>query len=1019
MDSGHERMKGGPRDRAGNEDAAEPDAALTRGLAAHIARSLLPGSSPLDPGQAEEVAGFLLETAVVREPGEPVIALESATRGRRFARIAIVNDDMPFLVDSIASTISAHGLAIDRLLHPVATVRRDGSGGLQAFPPVAGQGDLRESLIYVETARTDSRTRRALRQALAVTLGDVRAAVTDWPRLKAAMTEDAERVSDPEGAALLRWLNADMLTLLGHVTRGRDGGRTEQLGICRASAEAILADASFDRAFALFDADLAEGRDRAPLVAKANRLSNVHRRVPLDLFIVPVIEQGRVEALSVHAGIWTSAALNTPPDRVPRMREQLARLIEGSGFDPASHTGKSLFHALAALPHDLVIGFADADVARVAATMTSLVDQPRPRLVLVQAALRRHLFAFVWLPRDLHSTVVRLQIQALLEQGTGGAVLDWSLQIEEGNLALLRFVLDIRDSGVAPDEAALDARLQALLRGWAEAVESELASGEDATRAAALAARFANAFPAAYRADHGPAEAALDILRLRRLSGEDSRGGAGRAVRRDARFYSRESDEPGRLRLKLYQCRGSLPLSDAVPALENFGFRVLGEVPTPLDGGRIGTIHDFTLALPSGAEAGPLLERAGAIEAALAAVINGLAEDDAFNRLTIAAALSALEAGWLRAFYRYLRQAGRNYTIATVVDVLARAPAITRALVELFRASHDPARAGDRAEAADRARREIDRGLADVAAINDDRLLRHYLGLIDAIVRTNAFVAAAQEALAFKLDSARVPGLPKPVPWREIFVYSRRVEGVHLRAGPVARGGIRWSDRRDDVRTEILGLMKAQRVKNAVIVPTGAKGGFYPKQLPDPARDRDGWAAEGRASYEIFIRSLLSLTDNIVGGKIAHPKGVVIHDDDDPYFVVAADKGTASFSDLANAIAEAQEFWLDDAFASGGSHGYDHKAMGITARGAWISVQRHFLELGIDVQKEPIRVVGCGDMSGDVFGNGMLQSKAIRLVAAFDHRHIFIDPDPDPAASWRERRRMFGLPRSSWDDYDR
>ncbi len=390
-----------------------------------------------------------------------------------------------------------------------------------------------------------------------------------------------------------------------------------------------------------------------------------------------------------------------------------------------------------------------------------------------------------------------------------------------------------------------------------------------------------------------------------------------------------------------------------------------------------------------------------------------------FNRLTVGAALSARDTDLLRAFYRYLRQAGISYTIYTVVDALDRARPVTRQLIALFRAQHDPAFRGDRAKAAADADAAIRDGLAQVDAINDDRLLRRYHALIGAILRTNAFAPAASEALAFKLDSAQVPGLPRPVPWREIWVYSRRVEGIHLRAGPVARGGIRWSDRRDDFRTEVLGLMKAQRVKNAVIVPTGAKGGFYPKHLPDPRRDRDAWAAEGKASYQIFIRSLLSLTDNIVDDKVVRPADVVVRDGDDPYFVVAADKGTASFSDTANAIAEAEHFWLDDAFASGGSHGYDHKAMGITARGAWISVQRHFLEMGIDVQKDEIRVAGCGDMSGDVFGNGMLLSKTIKLVAAFDHRHIFIDPDPDPAASWKERRRLFKLPRSSWDDYDK
>ncbi|HEY7006978.1 MAG TPA: NAD-glutamate dehydrogenase domain-containing protein, partial [Sphingomicrobium sp.] len=372
---------------------------------------------------------------------------------------------------------------------------------------------------------------------------------------------------------------------------------------------------------------------------------------------------------------------------------------------------------------------------------------------------------------------------------------------------------------------------------------------------------------------------------------------------------------------------------------------------------------------------------------------------------------------WLRAWFRYLRQTGSSFGLITVADALRRAPGATPALIGLFTAMHDPVVKG-REEEVERYRDLLDRSMTKVRSIDDDRILRRLRALVLAIVRTNAFAPAAEEALAFKINSSEVPGLPAPVPWREIWIYSPRVEGIHLRGGPVARGGIRWSDRRDDFRTEILGLMKAQLVKNAVIVPTGAKGGFYPKQLP-PMSNRDNWLAEGTESYRIFIRSLLSVTDNLVNDKVVHPERVVIHDGHDPYFVVAADKGTATFSDIANSIALDRNFWLGDAFASGGSNGYDHKAMGITARGAWISVQRHFLEMGIDVQSDEVTVAGCGDMSGDVFGNGMLLSKSLKLIAAFDHRHIFIDPDPDPATSWTERRRLFDLPRSSWDDYDR
>jgi len=981
-------------------------AALTEPLVEAFSASLLPGEAAgFGPGECAEAARFALAAALVREPGEPALAIDSVGGGQRLLRIAAINDDMPFLVDSIAATVAAHGLVVERLVHPVVTVDRDKAGRLKAV----GAGPTRESFVYLETERAEARVRRDLEAALRTTLADVRAAVTDWPKLRAAMLADADTVDDQEGAELLRWLAADNFTQLGRLVHRRDGSQSGLLGICRKSARQPMAPASWERAFAWFETPRRRGAERraVPLVVKANRLSNVHRRVPLDLFIVPVVEDGKVAALSVHAGIWTSAALAAPPVEIPRMRAQLAALMDKLGFAPGGHAGKALVHALTTLPHDLLIGFGAADLERIATAMIGLVDRPRPRLALVRAPLARHLFAFVWLPRDALSTQVRLRIQAMLESACRAPAMDWALSVEGNDLALIRYVLDIRDGDTAPDEAVLDAELQRMVRGWRQAVETELAIGEDAGRAAALAARYADAFPPEYRTRSGAAAAAADIRALRTLTGEH-------APRRTARLFQAE----GTLRLKLYQREGAIVLSDAVPVLENFGFRVLEEQPTALDGGRLGYVHDFQVELPAACAAEDIARRSATIETSLSAVLNGAAEDDAFNRLIVATGLAAHEANWLRAWYRYLRQAGMGFGIATVVDALKGAPAVVRGLVDGFVARHDPAFAQDRAAAAAAAAAAMQAGLGGVAAINDDRVLRAFRSLGDAILRTNAFAPAAAEALAFKLDSRQVPGLPKPLPWREIWVYSPRVEGIHLRAGPIARGGLRWSDRRDDFRTEILGLMKAQRVKNAVIVPTGAKGGFYPKQLPDPASDRDGWLAEGKASYQVFIRTLLSITDNIVGGKVVHPDGVTVHDGADPYFVVAADKGTATFSDTANAIAEERDFWLDDAFASGGSKGYDHKAMGITARGAWISVQRHFREMGLDVQADPVQVVGVGDMSGDVFGNGMLLSRSIRLVAAFDHRHVFLDPAPDPERSWAERSRLFALPRSSWADYD-
>ncbi|WP_343039921.1 NAD-glutamate dehydrogenase domain-containing protein [Sphingomonas piscis] len=692
---------------------------------------------------------------------------------------------------------------------------------------------------------------------------------------------------------------------------------------------------------------------------------------------------------------------------MPILRERLSSLDRELGFAPSSHGGKALAHAISTLPHDLLVAVDERYVRAAALTAMSLVDRPRPKLLLLTDSINRQLYVFAWTPREQLSTERRRALATLLEREIGSPLSNWSVELDEGELALLRYILPLAPDAKLPDIERLDSTFVAMVRGWAPAVESELVGRAGVARAARLGLTYIGAFPEDYRTRADAAEATADILKLSSLSGP-----AERAVL----MWRDEGEHAGELRLKTYARGGLVPLSEVVPVLENFGFQVLEEVPTELSGD-LGYIHDFRLRLV-GAELSRLTQRFPAIEAAIASVLSGTAENDEFNQLVLFAGLEMRAVVWIRAWFRYLRQTGSSFGLVTIVDALRRAPAATEALIQLFEAAHDPAALKSRDARVSAAATAFDEALANVRSIDDDRILRRFRALIDAVLRTNAFAPAGEEALAFKIDSSRVPGLPAPVPWREIWVYSPRVEGIHLRGGPIARGGLRWSDRRDDFRTEILGLMKAQLVKNAVIVPTGAKGGFYPKRLP-LSSDREAWLAEGTESYRIFIRSLLSITDNLVNDKVVHPDGVVVLDGDDPYFVVAADKGTATFSDVANAISLERNFWLGDAFASGGSNGYDHKAMGITAKGAWISVQRHFLEMGVDVQTQPVRVVGCGDMSGDVFGNGMLLSQAIKLVAAFDHRHIFIDPDPDPSASFAERQRLFELPRSSWDDYDR
>ncbi|WP_260482739.1 NAD-glutamate dehydrogenase [Sphingomicrobium flavum] len=972
---------------------------LAKTLHKALEGSALPGElEGMGKSELAEAAQFLAATAAKRKKGELAIDVESmgGSAGHRRMRMAIVNDDMPFLVDSIAAAVAAKGLAVYRLLHPILKIEREKNGAFQSFG-----GEHAESLIYVELDRADAKGRHDLCVELRDVLDHVRAAVADWPTMLKIMREDAKAIAEeaPEASAFLHWLSANNFTLLGHAELTAKGCQ-KGLGLLRGDFS-LWARAIDDAA----RQELIEN-GRPYLVMKADRVSPVHRRVPLDIIMIR-----RGKTVSLHCGLWTSAALRAPADEVPVLRQRLQELDEELGFAPSSHGGKALNHAISTLPHDLVVSFDPAEVRQAALTAMSLADRPRPTLLILQGALRRHLYAFVWLPRDELSTSRRQAISMMIEDEVGSPITSWSVELGDGELALLRYTMATDPDMDLPDVDALDEALVEMVRGWTPAVESALIEQVGPGQAARLALTYLPAMPEAYRSRTAPEDGAADILRMHGLDEAKDE--------RDARLYRAPTDGEHQLHLKTYRRGGLIPLSDAVPVLENFGFRVIEEVPTALADGALGYIHTFHLELPAGSDVDAILDRAATVERSIADTMAGSAENDEFNQLVLLAGLDPAAVIWLRAWFRYLRQTGVAFGLITMVAALSRASEATTALIDTFKASHDPDLKGSRDAAMADALDRFDTALLQVQSIDDDRILRLFRAVVTSTLRTNAFAVKSDEALAFKIDSSGIPGLPAPVPWREIWVYSPRVEGIHLRGGPVARGGLRWSDRRDDFRTEILGLVKAQMVKNSVIVPTGAKGGFYPKQLPDRDADRDAWLEEGTESYRIFIRSLLSVTDNLVNDAVVHPDRVVTHDGDDPYFVVAADKGTASFSDVANAIALERGFWLGDAFASGGSVGYDHKAMGITARGAWVSVQRHFLERGVDVQSESISVVGCGDMSGDVFGNGMLLSQALKLVAAFDHRHIFIDPDPDPTVSWKERKRLFELPRSSWDDYDR
>jgi glutamate dehydrogenase len=969
-----------------------------------LATALVKGSLPeerrgFDAGARGQAGTFAAGVFVNRKPKQAAFNIESFTAkdGRRLMRVAVANDDMPFLVDSVAAIIASHGLRVTRLLHPVIATTRDEHGLLLAL----GKGAGTESLIYLECDRGDARVRIAVRTELRDSLAAVRLAVADWSALTASLqdcaTQDWAMGASGEDAAFLNWAAEGHFTLLGAETypAPSEGPGAQRLGIARQVPSVFLSEPACKRALALLRSGAA-----GLLIVKSNQLSPVHRRVPLDLLITPVLSRGKVTGLRIHAGLWTSAALASPPQDVPILGARLSRLQARYRFSQASHAGKALAHALSALPHDIAVSISETDLEQLALTAMSIADRPRVEVGLVAAPLARHVFGFVWLPRDDLTTDRRVAIATMLTEAAQGQLLNWSIALDEGGVALLRYVIDVRDGGNIPNAEPIKAAIDAMVRGWSSHIESSLRRLVESGYAARLALRYAHHLPQSYRDATPSDDAAADILRLASLSDDQSRS---------VRIINPPTRSAETLRLKIYALV-PLSLSDAVPVLEDFGFHVIEEVATALksdavkgntaDDQCLGHIHDFLLT-----GGGGQTDQAEALEAALVAVLEGRAENDRFNALMVQAGLAARDVLLFRALFRYLRQTGLSYGLLTVVEALRKSPAIARLLVSLFAALHDPARRSEKA-AAD-AVRAIDRALVAVTAIDEDRILRQMRAVIRATLRTNMFAPSGQAALAFKLDSALVPGLPAPLPWREIFVYAPQVEGIHLRAGPIARGGLRWSDRRDDFRTEVLGLMKAQRVKNAVIVPTGAKGGFYPKM-----------GTSGVEAYRLFIRTLLSVTDNLVEGVPVHPNGIVCHDAADPYFVVAADKGTATFSDIANAIAIEQNFWLGDAFASGGSVGYDHKAMGITAKGGWVSVRRHFAERGIDIQKVPVRVAGCGDMSGDVFGNAMLLSKALKLVAAFDHRDIFIDPDPDPALSWKERARLFKLPRSSWADYD-
>jgi glutamate dehydrogenase len=937
--------------------------------------------------------------------------------------IDIVSDDMPFIVDSVTMALAREGYTIDLVIHPVIAVRRDVEGRVvEVLAPAETVADgIAESVLHAEVVREpDPELLEELHDHVQRVLEQVGSAVGDWQAMRAKALELADELEhNPSGVdvaeteevrAFLEWVADDNFTFLGYreydlaVPRERvtlEARPETGLGILRRMRSSVPKSLT-PKASALAQAP------HHLVLTKANSRSPVHRPSYLDYIGVKRFDaSGRVTGERRFLGLYSSAAYRASARDIPLLRGRVAAVLERAAFLPTSHDAKALVEILESYPRDSLFQIEAGDLFAVAIGLLGLGERQRVRLFTWEDPLDRFVACLVTIPRDRFNTENRERVGRILLEAFGGTALDWSLQLSESLLVRVHYVIHCAE-GVRTgyDLAEIEARLAQATRAWSDELRQALLEAHGEGDGVKLFRRYLAAFPTAYRSDWSAADAVEDIDRLEQL---EDRGGA------IVHLYRRESDRSGLIRCKLYSSTG-VSLSEVLPTFEHMGTRAVDERPYEIkpQGSPPAWIYDFGLRCSA-----EDVERVRDVfEDVFIAARRGRLEDDRLNGLVLAAALTGREIVVLRAIARYLRQAGIAYSDAYMERTLLGHPDIARLIVMLFIARFDPGRPdGERAGQLDRT---LTMAIEGVASLDEDRILRGFLSVVRATLRTNFFrrdeSGEARPFLSFKLEPGEIQLLPRPRPKFEVFVYSPRFEAVHLRGGKVARGGIRWSDRREDFRTEILGLMKAQMVKNALIVPVGAKGGFVLKR--PGGEGGDALREEAIACFRMFLSGLLDLTDNIVDQKVVTPPMVVRYDEDDTYLVVAPDKGTASFSDIANEVSATYGYWLGDAFASGGSHGYDHKQMGITARGAWDSVKRHFRGLGVDVQSNDFTVVGIGDMSGDVFGNAMLLSPHIKLLAAFDHRHVFLDPDPDPEASFAERKRLFDQERSSWAEYD-
>ncbi|MDR7230887.1 glutamate dehydrogenase [Caulobacter sp. BE264] len=982
----------------------------------------LPGLDGADVARA--LAAFWRFGEESKDVSQPAIRLRRAEGGATPSDVLeIVQPDRPFLVDSIMGEVTEAGFSVRAMFHPVSDC-----------------GGVRRSMIQIWLAPVGEDREDALVQAVRDVLGDVAMAVQDFEAMRGLMRRTIDELmsaSAPvsgdektEDMAFLDWLERDHFVFLGARTyeypRTADGGYAAEeplyqpegsLGVLRDQARTVLRRSSEP---AILSAQIRTHIDIGEpiVVAKSNLRSRVHRRGYMDYVGVRRYgADGKPSGEVRFVGLFTAEAYETPANAVPLIRRKVGNVLTRAGKDPDSHNGKRLRNILETWPRDELFQTEEDQLLAMALGVLHLYDRPRVKLFTRRDPFDRFISVLMFVPRDRYDSGVRARAGQILADAFQGRVSAYYPSFSDAPLARVHYILGVTPGAHAePDLAAVEAAIAETARTWDDRFEAVIREGQSG-RVAQLLARYANAFPPGYRDQYDAAEALADIGIIDDLREDE-------AVR--VRAFRRDDDSAVTFRFKLYRPGAAAPLADVLPILEHMGLKALIEEGFKVSpDGQPVWVHEFVLR----DEAGEHLVFADvkqAFEAAFVAIWTGRAESDGFNRLVLELGIGWREAALVRALARYRQQSGLDPSQGVQEQALSDHPGVARLILDLFQTKFDPAIKVDlksRQEQAKAVQANIVEALQAVESLDADRVLRRLAALVGAIQRTNFYQLGAdgepKPYISFKIASRELEDLPAPKPYREIYVSAPHVEGVHLRFGPVARGGLRWSDRRDDFRTEVLGLVKAQQVKNAVIVPVGSKGGFYPKQLPRGG-DRDAIQAEAIRAYKTFLSGLLDLTDNIdADNQVVPPPSVIAHDAQDPYLVVAADKGTATFSDIANGVAESYGFWLGDAFASGGSVGYDHKVMGITARGAWEAVKRHFRELGKDIQTEPFTVVGVGDMSGDVFGNGMLLSKQTKLLAAFDHRHIFLDPNPDPAVSWAERDRMFKLPRSSWEDYDK